>query len=317
MNSEPLFESDNPLTERLGFEFFDELPRVPGVYKMFGSSGQLLYVGKAKNLRSRLLTYRRARPGRESRKTIRLVRMIHAIELEKLPSEEEALLRENELIREYRPEFNHAKKQHEAYYYLIFKAGQSGIVTDLRMHVRNEESRQTYGAFKGHVTVRRGLGAMLRQLYIIEHRITRPFDLPSQLLRKLTPMHYKMPISRLTDNILFDSVPSFLQGSSPVLLFDIMEHVREMNLLEAFIGKVILKDMEALKFFYDRCSRRNFEIIEALDLESSLIPQEKLDDYLVRLAFMKEHGTGKKLKAGVLPPTFTPTYRSPETYTIL
>ncbi len=294
MNSEPLFESDNPLTERLGTEFFNGLPKVPGVYKMFSSSGQLLYVGKAKNLRSRLLTYRRARPGSESRKTIRLVRMIHAIKLEELPTEEEALLRENELIREHKPEFNHAKSQHEAYYYLVLKIIEKEIVTDLRMHIREEEIEQTYGAFKGHVTVRRGLGALLRQLYIIENRIIRPFDLPSLLLRKLTPMHYKMPVSRLTDNILFDAVPSFLQGSSPELLFDIMEHVREMQLLETFIGKVILKDMEALKFFYDRCSRRNFEIIEALDLESPLIPQEKLDDYLVRLAFMKEHETDKK-----------------------
>lgn len=288
MNSEPLFESDNPLTERLGEAFFADLPKVPGVYKMFSSSGQLLYVGKAKNLRSRLLAYRRARPGRESRKTIRLVRMIYAIELEELPTEEEALLRENELIREYKPEFNHAKKQHEAYYYLIYKAKQSGFVTDLRMHIRKEESRQTYGAFKGHVTVRRGLGALLRQLYIIEHGTTKPFDLPSRLLRNLTPMHYEMPVTKLADNILFDAVPTFLEGRSPGLLFDIMEQARERKLLEAFIGKVILKDMEALKFFYDRCCRRNFEIIEALDLTSPLIPQEKLDDYLVRLAFVNE-----------------------------
>lgn len=294
MSSEPLFESDNPLTERLGSEFFDGLPKIPGVYKMYSSSGQLLYVGKAKNLRSRLLTYRRARPGRESRKTIRLVRMIHAIELEELPTEEEALLRENELIREHKPEFNHAKSQHEAYYYLVFKIMQKEIITDLRMHVREEEKEQTYGAFKGHVTVRRGLGALLRQLYIIEYSIIQPFDLPSQLLRKLTPMHYKMPVSRLTDNILFDTVPSFLEGSSIELLFVIMEQVRELQLLETFIGKVIMKDMEALKFFYDRCSRRNFEIVKALDLRSPLIPQEKLDDYLVRLAFMKEHEMGKK-----------------------
>jgi len=289
MSTEPFFESDNPLTERLGDTFFDELPKTPGVYKMYGSAGQLLYVGKAKNLRSRLLSYRRAKPGRESRKIIRLVRMTQAIELEELPTEEEALLRENELIREMKPGFNHAKKQPEAYYYLAFKTDTSSFITDLRMHVREKDREQTYGAFKGHLTVRRGLGALLRQLYIIENEVTQPFDLPSQLLKKLTPMHYQMNVSRLEETELIHRVETYLQGRSIKLLELIIEHARSQNLLEAFIGKVILKDMEALKFFYDRCTRRNYEMVAKLGLDSPLIPKEKLDDYLVQLAFIEGH----------------------------
>jgi excinuclease UvrABC nuclease subunit len=288
MNHNPLFESKNPLSERLGTAFFDELPKVPGVYKMYGASGQLLYVGKAKNLRNRLLTYRRARTGRESRKIIRLVRMIYAIELEEFKTEEKALLRENELIRNQKPEFNHAKKQHEAYYYLVLKKAGPAIITDLRMHVRATDEENTYGAFKGHVTVRRGLGALLRQLYIIENKVAQPFNLPSQLLRKLTPMHYKLSADIVSNNEWLDRIRAFLDGNSLQLLFDIMEHAREQQSLEAFIGKIILKDMEALKFFFDRCCRRNFEIVEALNLESPLIPKDKLDDYLVQWAFARE-----------------------------
>lgn len=288
MNHNPLFESKNPLAERLGTAFFDELPKVPGVYKMYGASGQLLYVGKAKNLRNRLLTYRRARTGRESRKIIRLVRMIYAIELEEFATEEKALLRENELIRNQKPEFNHAKKQHEAYYYLVLKKAAPAIITDLRMHVRAADEENTYGAFKGHVTVRRGLGALLRQLYIIENKVAQPFNLPSQLLRKLTPMHYKLSADIVSNNEWLDRIRAFLDGNSLQLLFDIMEHAREQQSLEAFIGKIILKDMEALKFFFDRCCRRNFEIVEALNLESPLIPKDKLDDYLVQWAFARE-----------------------------
>lgn len=288
MNSESFFESKNPLPERLGDGFFEALPKVPGIYKMYGSSGQLLYVGKAKNLRSRLLTYRRAKPGRESRKVIRLVRMVHAIEIEELPTEEKALLRENELIRSRKPEFNHAKKQHEAYYYLTLKSQNNFITTDLRMHRRAEEASYTYGAFKGHVTVQRGLGALLRQLYIIGHDVTQPFQLPSQLLKKLTPMHYRLSAKKLLQTEWIEDIESFLEGSSGRLLFRIIENARNSDLLEAFIGKVILKDMEALKFFYDRCTRRNYEMVEALALESPLIPQQKLDDYLVRWAFERK-----------------------------
>lgn len=285
MNPQPFFESENPMNERLGDSFFDELPQTPGVYKMYGTAGQLLYVGKAKNLRSRLFSYRRAKPGRESRKIIRLIRMTQAIELEELPTEEEALLRENELIRELKPEFNHAKKQPEAYYYLAFKTEASFIITDLRMHVNESDRQQTYGAFKGHVTVRRGLGALLRQLYIIENKVTRPFDLPSQLLKKITPMHYQMRISTLEKADWMPRVEAYLEGRSDEFLKTIVEHARSQNLLEAFIGKVILKDMEALKFFYDRCTHRNYEMVAKLGLDSPLVPKEKLDDYLVQLAF--------------------------------
>lgn len=45
--------------------------------------------------------------------------------------------------------------------------------------------------------------------------------------------------------------------------------------------------MEALRWFYGGYTHRNFEIREKLNLDDELIPQEKLDDYLVRLAFME------------------------------
>lgn len=288
MDNERLFESDNPLSERLGDAFFDELPQSPGIYKMYGATGQLLYVGKAKNLRNRLFTYRRARVGRESRKVIRLVRMIHRISLEELASEEEALLRENELIRNHKPEFNHAKKQPEAYYYLTFRAENSKIQTDLRMHLRKGEASISYGAFKGHVTVRRGLGALLRQLYIIGNEVRQPFQLPSKLLKKLTPMHCSLELPDLKTGDWLFAIENYLEGKSTDLLTSIITHAREKSMLEAFIGKVILKDMEALKFFYERCTRRNYKIVKSLDLDSPLIPKDKLDDYLVKLAFMDE-----------------------------
>lgn len=285
----PLFETENPLTERLGDDFFDELPKTPGVYKMYGLAERLLYVGKAKNLRNRLFTYRRAKPGRESRKTIRLVRMIHSIKIEELPTEEEALLRENELIREYSPEFNHAKTQPHTYYFISCKSEGDTLITNLRMHLRDEESERSFGAFKGHQTVRGGLGAMLRQLYIIEHSIRQPFDLPSTLLRNLSPKHYKLSAENIIAGGWLDTVLAFFAGRSNQLLFNIMDHAQEHELLEAFIGKLILKDMERLKYFYDRCCCRNYEIVEALNLESDLIPQGKLDDYLVRHAFLKKN----------------------------
>jgi predicted GIY-YIG superfamily endonuclease len=281
MKKDSLFEAQNPLEERLGKSFFDKLPKTPGVYKMYGCKESLLYVGKAKDLRSRLFTYRRVNNDNSSRKVRRLVRMVRQITLEQLPSEEKALLRENELIRKYRPPFNRAKKAPETYYYISAVPEEETVIFDLRMHLREEHTDFTYGAFKGHRRVRRAMGALLRQLYIITHEIETPFELPVQLNRNLTPLHFQL-------NVEYDIRPlllKLLQGASDELLYFFVDNHIRNNRLEAFIGKLILKDMEALRWFYRGCTRRNFEIREKLNLDDKPIPQEKLDDYLVQLAF--------------------------------
>ncbi|SMO78802.1 nucleotide excision repair endonuclease [Fodinibius sediminis] len=275
------FEAENPLEERLGKAFFEKLPTAPGIYKMFGRGDHLLYIGKAKNLRSRLFTYRRASGANCSRKVWKLVRMVQHITLEQLSSEEEALLRENELIRRHRPPFNHAKKAPETYYYISAVPEREEIVFDLNMDLREKARGHTYGAFKGHRRVRRALGALLRQLYIMERLVGTPFDLPVQLTRSLTPVHYRLEVARPRHPLLHD----YFYGSSDRLLYRIIEDHLDNSRLEKFIGKLILKDMEALRWFYDRAARRNFKIREMLGLGNSLIPQEKLDDYLVMLAF--------------------------------
>src|SRR4051812_25557289 len=101
-----LLPYQNPLTARVGREFFAALPRTPGVYVMYGLSNHVIYVGKAKNLRARLASYRRARPHQVSRKVIRLIHVIDEIRYETCESEAHALLRENELLRLHRPLFN-------------------------------------------------------------------------------------------------------------------------------------------------------------------------------------------------------------------
>jgi excinuclease ABC subunit C len=81
-----------------------ECPRHPGVYGMVDGEGQLIYVGKAKSLRARLLSY--FRPKGRPPKAGRILRETRGIVWEYVPSEFAALLRELELIRRWRPAFN-------------------------------------------------------------------------------------------------------------------------------------------------------------------------------------------------------------------
>jgi predicted GIY-YIG superfamily endonuclease len=103
-----LFKDPRPLVDRLGQEFFREAPETPGVYLMRDASDAVVYVGKAKNLRKRLASYRVANPDRLRRRHLRLLRSVVRIELERCLDETDALSRESQLLRHLRPRFNRA-----------------------------------------------------------------------------------------------------------------------------------------------------------------------------------------------------------------
>ena len=105
-----LFPPPKPLVERLGTDFFRALPDGPGVYLMCGATGGVLYVGKARNLRKRLASYRVANPERLPRRIIRLLYRVTRIEYDECPTEEAARNREELLICVLNPRFNGAGK---------------------------------------------------------------------------------------------------------------------------------------------------------------------------------------------------------------
>lgn len=105
-----LFDPPKPLVERFGKEFFSALPTGPGVYLMCGETEGVLYVGKARNLRKRLGSYRVANPERFPRRIIRLLHQVRRIEWDACPSEAAASAREELLICVLAPKFNAAGK---------------------------------------------------------------------------------------------------------------------------------------------------------------------------------------------------------------
>ncbi len=90
--------------EQLRRRMVQSCPRVPGVYGMLDRRGQLIYVGKSKSLRSRLLSYFAA--SNADQKGARIIENARAIQWETQPSEFAALVREQQLIRMFSPRWN-------------------------------------------------------------------------------------------------------------------------------------------------------------------------------------------------------------------
>jgi predicted GIY-YIG superfamily endonuclease len=103
-----MFPDARPLVERLGLEFFRQLPETSGVYLMRDAAGTVLYVGKAKNLRRRLNSYRVANPDRLPRRHLRLLGTVARIEWQSCSDEAAAVARESELLLALKPRFNRA-----------------------------------------------------------------------------------------------------------------------------------------------------------------------------------------------------------------
>ena len=91
------------------------LPAAPGVYLMRGSGGELLYVGKALNLRHRVSQYFRKKTADSRRKIPGMMALVRTVEYIPAESEREALLMERELISTMQPFFNELWKDSKTY----------------------------------------------------------------------------------------------------------------------------------------------------------------------------------------------------------
>ena len=95
------------------------LPLQPGIYQYYDAKGELLYVGKAKQIRKRVSSYFSKQP--DNLKTAELVKRIVQIRFTIVDSEQDAFLLENSLIKEYQPRYNINLKDDKTYPFIVIR----------------------------------------------------------------------------------------------------------------------------------------------------------------------------------------------------
>ncbi|MBS0222694.1 MAG: excinuclease ABC subunit UvrC [Proteobacteria bacterium] len=140
-------------------DFVHTLPRKPGVYRMIAAEGEVLYVGKARSLRSRVAAY--TQPTRLATRLMRMVSATRTMEFAVTDSEAEALLLENNLIKRFRPRFNVLLRDDKSFPYIVIRRDTEWPQLAKHRGTR-EPDNEYFGPFASATAVNRTLYALQR-----------------------------------------------------------------------------------------------------------------------------------------------------------
>lgn len=263
---------------RLSCRWWAELPSGPGVYLFRDSNLRVVYVGKAKNLRRRLLSYRNAGRTRAHRKMRRLAKAAHSVELEEHPSEQAALLRENELIVSLRPPFNV-----EGAYSFLYPAiglGRSAraqllcFTTDPDAYAAL--GLHWYGSFRSRPRAKLAFEALVDLLALVAHREQRSALPPAPSIRGS-----RLVGLRRLPGELATALPALLSGADEGVLASLSKVLLHKPRALRDAGEVQAR-LRAVQQFFEQDARRLRSALLHAGLSGTFVPQERRDALFIQ-----------------------------------
>ena len=139
--------------------YLKTLPCAPGVYRMINTKGDVLYVGKAKNLKKRVASY--TRPDRQPNRTRRMIAETASMEFVTTHTEAEALLLEANLIKRYRPRYNILLRDDKSFPSILL-TGEHAFPQVLKHRGAESRKGDYYGPFASVWAVNEALATLQR-----------------------------------------------------------------------------------------------------------------------------------------------------------
>jgi excinuclease ABC subunit C len=139
-------------------DILDNLPSGAGVYQMFDPNGAIIYVGKAKNLRSRVRSY--FQPGNQDPKVLNIRADAADIQFILTGDELKALITEAELIRVHKPRYNVLLKDDKRYPYIRVTTGDDFPTVEMTRRVDRRDGHRYFGPFTSAGGVRETLDVL-------------------------------------------------------------------------------------------------------------------------------------------------------------
>ena len=258
---------------KFGTELLRELPDSPGVYLFKDETGTVLYAGKAKRIRRRLASYRNASRRKAHRKMRTLVREAHSLEVRLQPSERDALLIENELIRTLRPRFN----VDGAFDFLYPAIGTGHGDDQLRLCFTSRPDAFGglglcwHGSFRPRQRAREAFDGLVDLLARIGHLEPR-----SRLPQAPRLRGSRLVAIRRVPPQLLGTTRRFLDGQSDALLAELFQHLLESRPARRQAAEV-QERLRGLEAFYRQDAVRLRDARRAAGRPESFVPQSERD----------------------------------------
>ena len=257
------------------------LPDNPGCYLYKDNIGEIIYVGKAKNLKNRVKSYF---TGTHNKKTQTLVSKIEDLEYIIVNSEKEALLLENNLIKKYRPYFNIRLKDDKSYPYLMITKEEHPRLLMTRKYKKNNKNIYfgPYVDIKSATEVKKILDKIypLRKCNPVEKRPCMYYQIGECIgpcAKKITADDYKSQISK---------IKSFLTGNTKEILSDLknkmQEHIKNLEFEAAGQIHNYIKSIEV--------SVQNQVVADSTNIDRDYIGFSFNDDYICIQIFLSRLG---------------------------
>ena len=276
---------------KFGAGFLGELPTTPAVYLFRDEADDVLYVGKAKNVRRRLAEYRNASRRKAHRKMRAIVREAARLEIRPQESEAQALLAENELIRTLRPPFN----VEGAFDFLYPAIGVGAHEGRLTLCLTTEPDAfasiefSWHGTFRPRWRAREAFDALCLLFGHLGHAEPRS-RLPAIADRHLG----RLVLFRRVPIAFLDHTRRFLDGAEDALLPELATALLEKGgaRLEA---SAIQEALRTLSAFGKADIRRLHEARRLAGRDEAFVPKSERDALFIRSRL--EEREGKSLRA--------------------
>lgn len=206
--------------------FVKTLPTGPGVYRMFDAEGEVIYVGKARNLKARVTNY--TRPDGLDIRIRRMIAATRNMEFVRTETEAEALLLEANLIKRLKPRFNVLLRDDKSFPYILISTEHEAPELKKHRGVRSQKGHY-FGPFASALAVKRTINALQRAFLLrtctdsFYKSRTRPCML-HQIKRCAAPCTGEISLVDYAE--LVDEARQFLSGKSKT----VQEHLAaDMN----------------------------------------------------------------------------------------
>jgi len=277
------------------------LPIYPGVYKFLNSSGEVIYVGKAKNLKNRVKSYFRVSLGKDT-KTQALVENIADLEFIEVSTELEALILEEKLVKKFQPKYNILLKDDKSFLYIVLRDSEitlekkelnfpqviSARKTDLKPtdiyfgpYPRAEVAKYVLRTLRKIIPFR----DCTKSKFISYKRMGKPC-LYGHLGLCQAPCTGNVTVKEYKSDIL--KIKKFLDGNFKKIILDIHKEMLEESKNENFERAAKLRDI-IKKFEYLTINSKKIDLIAENPLLAEDLVNESLDNLVKNIPILRDY----------------------------